>query len=70
MSLPVAGAMEGTTQPSNPSYVPYSMTGFTDKMGFLARVQNFVYKFLHTILMQYHWHGNCYHFAFLDRRQY
>ena len=58
VTLPVSGAMEASTQPSNPSYVPYGMTGFTDKMGFLTRVQNCIYKFLHTMLMQYHWHGN------------
>lgn len=56
VTLPVSGAMEASTQPSNPSYVPYGMTGFTDKMGFLTRVQNCIYKFLHTMLMQYHWH--------------
>lgn len=69
VTLPVGGTMEGTTQPSNPSYVPYFMTGFTDKMGFLVRVQNFVYKFLQTIVTQSHWHGNLYQFPLLAKLQ-
>ena len=36
--------MEYSTQPSFPSYVPYYMSGLTEKMNFVQRVQNFVLK--------------------------
>ena len=42
-------SLEFSTQPSNPSYVPYFMSAFSEKMSFTERVQNFVLKLGITI---------------------
>ena len=44
--------MEFSTQPSNPSYIPYFMSGLSENMNFMQRVQNFVLKIGHTICSQ------------------
>ena len=49
--------LEFSTQPSNPSYVPYYMSANTEKMNFLQRVQNFVLKIGITIMTKIHFYG-------------
>ena len=44
--------MEFSTQPSNPSYIPYFMSGLSENMNFMQRVQNFLLKIGHTICSQ------------------
>ena len=39
-SSPVSGQLHFTTQPSNPSYMPFIVTGFSDCMNFAERVIN------------------------------
>ena len=39
-SWPVSGQLHFTTQPSNPSYMPFIVTGFSDCMNFVEREIN------------------------------
>ena len=39
-SSPVSGQLHHTTLPSNPSYMPFIVTGFSDRMNFAERVIN------------------------------
>lgn len=45
--------------PAPPSFVPASMTGFTDKMGFTERMQNFLFYLVHDVMFsgisRYQW---------------
>ena len=37
---PATGMLHFTTQPSNPSFMPFFVTGFSDRMSFVERVYN------------------------------
>ena len=39
-SSPVSGQLHHTTLPSNPSFMPFIVTGFSDRMTFAERVVN------------------------------
>ena len=58
MTLPIGLELEYSTQPSNPSYVPHLMSGLTEKMNFVERVQNFVLKLGINIMTQVHFYIN------------
>jgi glucuronosyltransferase len=54
LTTPIGLEMEATTQPSNPTYVPFFMSGFTDKMGFWQRLINTCLKINNFLLLTLH----------------
>ena len=57
MTIPQGFIMEQSMQPMPPSFVPNYMSAYSDRMTFLQRVHNFIWKIMVKLIGDFHING-------------